>query len=86
MKTAKEMRTITTKAIKTANEIKRKKAIEYVESEIAPKIEEIANCGGSIMKYRVDSNIDIKTVIEFLVDNEYIVRSSEHDIQILWSY
>lgn len=86
MKTANEMRAIANRAIETANEIKRKKAIEYVENEIAPRIERVANCGGFLMNYRVDSNIDMETVIETLIGYEYVVCSSCHDIRIQWNH
>jgi hypothetical protein len=86
MKTANEMRATAVKAIETANEIKRKKAIEYVENEIAPEIERVANCGGFMKNHRVDANIDMETVIEVLLSHGYVVCSSCHDIRIQWHH
>lgn len=84
MMNAKELRAIAQEAIETANKNRQKRAIKYVNTEIAPCLERMARNGNSVAFFSVDYEIDIESVIEYLVANDFVVCSTGWSIEVRW--
>ena len=87
MKNAKEMRTITNKKIEEETLQKLKKMMkDYIEKEIAPKIEEMASQGYGFLAVKIDTTkASIVDVAEELIANDYVVREMKHSrLMISW--
>lgn len=84
MKNAKELKAIAQEAIETANKNRKKRAIKYVDTEIAPYLERMARNGNVVAFFNIDYEIDIESVIEYLVENEFVVCSTGWNIEVHW--
>lgn len=84
MMNAKELKAIAQEAVETANKNRKKKAIKYVNTEIAPCLERMARNGDFVAFFSVNHEIDIESVIEVLVANEFVVCSTGWDIEVRW--
>ena len=77
MKNANEMREITNEVLAQRAEAREAKNQAYVEEEVAPLLEAMANKGYSSAEISISAFIDAERVKEILVENGYTIGGSK---------
>lgn len=84
MKNAKELTVIYQSALLKKVEKMKKEALEFLDKNIAPKMEEHANEGDYGYSCVIDPTICIETIITELEKNDYKVNRAGRKLSISW--
>lgn len=84
MKTANELKAIATAEIDRRNAERHEQVVNYLETHVAPKMEEAAAAGLMFVDIVVDTNVDMVLLKEKLTANGYTHSKKDRKLTIYW--